>query len=416
MNKTKTIVMNNRFDSFVKAQLYKRLELIKDAYLIIKDDHGSYFFGDENSQLRACISVHNSAFYKAIAFEGSIGAAQTYMSDGWSSDNLTNVVRVFVRNQDVLDGLEGGSAWLKNSLLKIGHFFNKNSQQGSKKNIAEHYDLGNDLFNLFLDKHMMYSSAIYKNSKDDLETASEYKLKVICEKLSLNPEDNLIEIGTGWGGFAIYAAKNYGCKVTTTTISDQQFNYTKGLIEKNNLSHLITLLKEDYRNLKGKFNKLVSIEMIEAVGHQYLPSYLKKCNDLLTDDGLALIQAITIEDHRYQKALKSVDFIKQYIFPGSFIPSIGEILRVNAGSTKMKLYNLEDYGISYAYTLKAWLHRFRENLPKVQALGYDRKFQKMWEFYLCYCAGGFLERYISNVHLLFTKPKHNKSQLFSIKP
>jgi cyclopropane-fatty-acyl-phospholipid synthase len=421
MNKSKAISQSNqinsassRYDNFIKSQLFKRFEQIKDSYLQIQDSEGTYEFGDKKSELQAVITVKNNGFYKALAFQGSVGAAEQYMLNHWDCVNLTNLVRVFVRNQDILDGLEGGSAWIKNSLLKIAHYFNKNSEQGSKKNIAEHYDLGNDLFKLFLDKHMMYSSAVYKTPTDSLEVASENKLRTICEKLDLNSDDHVIEIGTGWGGLAIYAAKNYGCKVTTTTISEEQYAFAKSLVKKNQLEDKITLLKQDYRDLDGKFNKLVSIEMIEAVGHQYLPTYLKKCNDLLTNDGVALIQAITIEDHRYKQALKSVDFIKKYIFPGSFIPSIGEILRVNAESTQMKLFNLEDFGLSYAYTLNAWNKRFSEKLEQASELGYKEQFQRMWEFYFCYCEGGFLERSISVVHMLLTKPRSQKGQMTTI--
>ena len=421
MNKSKAISQSNetnttssRYDNFIKNQLFKRFEQIKDSYLQIQDSEGTYEFGDKKSELQAIITVTNNSFYKALAFQGSVGAAEQYMLNHWDSVNLTNLVRVFVRNQDILDGLEGGSAWIKNSLLKIAHYFNKNSEQGSKKNIAEHYDLGNDLFKLFLDKHMMYSSAVFKTPTDSLEMASENKLRTICEKLDLSSDDHVIEIGTGWGGLAIYAAKNYGCKVTTTTISEEQYSFAKSLVKKNKLEDKITLLKKDYRDLEGKFNKLVSIEMIEAVGHQYLPTYLKKCNDLLTNDGVALIQAITIEDHRYKQALKSVDFIKKYIFPGSFIPSIGEILKVNAESTQMKLFNLEDFGLSYAYTLNAWNRRFSEKLEEASELGYKEQFQRMWKFYFCYCEGGFLERSISVVHMLLTKPRSQKGQMTTI--
>lgn len=420
MNKSKAIATNtvinssNRFDDFIKSQLFKQLNKLKNCYLELKDSQGQHYFGEETSDLKATISVRNNDFYKAIAFHGSIGAAEQYILNNWNTTNLTNLVRVFVRNQDLLDELEGGSAWLKNSLLKIAHFFNKNTQKGSKKNISTHYDLGNDLFKLFLDEKMMYSSAIYNSKDDTLEQASELKLKTICEKLELKPTDNLIEIGTGWGGLAVYAAKNYGCHVTTTTISEEQYQHTQNLVKENNLTEKITLLKQDYRNLTGKYNKLVSIEMIEAVGHQFLPTYLKKCNDLLTDDGLALIQAITIEDYRYQQSLKSVDFIKKYIFPGSFIPSVSEILKVSAESTKMKLFNMEDFGISYAHTLNAWKKRFNNQIDAAEQLGYNKEFQRMWNFYFSYCEGGFIEKSISVVHLLFTKPRSKRQQILTV--
>ena len=420
MNKSKSLqsnVINNstsRFDGFVKSQLFKQLNKLQNCFLEIKDPNGSYYFGEETSDLKATITVRNHEFYKAIALQGSIGAAEQYILNNWDTTNLTNLVRVFVRNQNLLDDLEGGSAWIKNSLLKIAHYFNKNTQDGSKKNISTHYDLGNELFKLFLDEKMMYSSAIYKTEDDSLEEASNLKLKTICEKLDLKPDDKLIEIGTGWGGLAIFAAKNYGCHVTTTTISEEQYQHAKKLVADNNLTDKVTLLKEDYRNLTGTYNKLVSIEMIEAVGHHFLPTYLKKCNDLLTDDGLALIQAITIEDYRYEQSLKSVDFIKKYIFPGSFIPSVSEILRVNSESTTMKLFNMEDFGISYAYTLNAWKKRFNDQIETVEQLGYNKEFQRMWNFYFSYCEGGFIERSISVVHLLFTKPRSKRQQILTV--
>ena len=333
------------------------------------------------------------------------------MAGDWDTDDLTALIRVFVKNRDLLDSMEGGSARFKNALLKVGHFFNKNTLSGSRKNIAGHYDLGNDLFELFLDSRMMYSSAIYAHEHEDLETASERKLRVICEKLQLTADDHLIEIGTGWGGFAVYAAKNYGCRVTTTTISNEQHEYAAQQIKKHQLEDRITLLKKDYRDLEGTYDKLVSIEMIEAVGHHYLDTYLKKCNDLLKADGLALIQAITIEDCRYQQALKSVDFIKKYIFPGSFIPSVGAITTANARSTEMKLVNLEDFGESYAHTLRDWHQRFNDRVDEAAALGYDTTFQRMWRFYFSYCEGGFLERAISDVHLLFAKPANRRPSI-----
>jgi len=419
MNKTKAInagsiaKQDSKFDSIIKSQFLKQMSKLERCHLEIIDGQDSYIFGDESSELKSTITIHDNEFYHAIAFKGSIGAAEQYMLKHWTTSNLTDLVRVFVRNQDLLDQLEGGSAWLKNAMFKVAHFFNKNTKDGSKKNISMHYDLGNELFKHFLDNKMMYSSAIYQSPDDSLETASDFKLKTICEKLNLSPSDNLIEIGTGWGGLAIYAAKNYGCHVTTTTISNEQFAYAKDLIKKNNLEDRITLLKQDYRNLAGKFNKLVSVEMIEAVGHQYLETYLQKCNDLLTDDGQALIQAITIEDHRYLQSLKSVDFIKKYIFPGSFIPSVSAIMNASAASTKLKLYNMEDFGMSYARTLNAWNTRFNQNIKEIDALGYDDTFKRMWEFYFSYCEGGFIEKSISVVHLLFTKPQCEKSQILA---
>lgn len=406
---------NGFMSAFLKKQVLKQLEQLAAANLTIKQDDETYFFGDTAADLSATITLHNDHFYSDVAFQGSVGAAESYMAGDWDCDNLTHLIQVFVRNRDLLDSMEGGSAKFKNAMLKIGHFLNKNTVNGSRKNIAGHYDLGNDLFEQFLDSRMMYSSAIYQHADEDLETASERKLRTICEKLQLTPSDQVLEIGTGWGGFAIYAAQHYGCHITTTTISEEQHKYAEEKIAALGLSDQITLLKKDYRLLEGSYDKLVSIEMIEAVGHHYLKTYLKQCNDLLKADGLALIQAITIEDHRYEQALNSVDFIKKYIFPGSFIPSVGAIMTANATATEMKLVNLEDFGESYAYTLRDWHAKFNAHIKQIEACGYDEVFQRMWRFYLSYCEGGFLERAISDVHLLFAKPANRRSALLAIK-
>lgn len=398
----------SRFTGFIKKQLLKQLQAIKQAHLIIIEDQQQYHFGDEMSELQVSIRVHDDRFYSALALEGSVGAAESYSRGDWDCDELTRLIRVFVRNRDWLDDIENGSARIKNMLLKVGHFFNKNSQQGSQKNIADHYDLGNDLFRLFLDERMMYSSAVYESPQDDLETAATRKLQLICEKLQLNAQDHVIEIGTGWGGFAIYAAEHYGCRVTTTTISQEQFNHARQAVEKAGLSDRVTVLKKDYRELTGRFDKLVSIEMVEAVGHHYLATYLKQCDALLKDDGLALIQAITIEDSRYQQALKSVDFIKKHIFPGSFIPSVSTLVGTAGNHSQLKLVNLEDIGDSYARTLADWQQRFNQQTRALEALGYDKEFRRMWRFYFSYCEGGFIERAISDVHLLFSKPANRR--------
>ena len=412
---TKNNQKKSLMNTFIKKQLLKHLTKLSDARLTIKTPDQTHVFGVDNSDLDVTIVLHNDNFFSDVAFQGSVGAAESYIAGDWDCDDLTQFVQIFVRNRILLDDMEGGSAWLKNAALKLGHFLNKNTLKGSRKNIAGHYDLGNDLFEQFLDSRMMYSSAIYQHESDDLEAASERKLRVICEKLQLTASDHVIEIGTGWGGFAVYAAQNYGCKVTTTTISTEQHNYAANKIQQLGLTDRITLLKQDYRLLTGQFDKLVSIEMIEAVGHHFLPTYLKKCDDLLKPEGLALIQAITIEDHRYELALKSVDFIKKYIFPGSFIPSVGAILSANAKSTEMKLVNLEDFGDSYAYTLRDWQQRFNDNIETIAKCGYGTDFQRMWRFYLSYCEGGFIERAISDVHLVFAKASNRRAAILAFK-
>lgn len=341
---------------------------------------------------------------------GSVGVAESYMDGHWVCDDLVTLVRIFVRNRDILDSIETGTARIGQWLMRLKHGFRKNTEAGSRRNISEHYDLSNQLFRLFLDPSLMYSSAIYQNAEESLEVASQRKLDRICQKLDLKPSDQVVEIGTGWGGFALHAAKNYGCHVTTTTISQEQFDLAIARIKEAGLTDRVTILKQDYRELTGKFDKVVSIEMIEAIGHQFLNTYFGKINSLLKADGLALIQAITIEDHRYAQALRDVDFIKRYIFPGSFIPSITEMLKAATASSDMKLVHLEDIGPSYALTLKEWRKRFTDNLPEVRKLGFDNPFIRMWNYYLAYCEGGFIERSIGDVHLLLAKPRNIRPQ------
>ncbi|HBF10034.1 MAG TPA: class I SAM-dependent methyltransferase [Gammaproteobacteria bacterium] len=354
-----------------------------------------------DEHLKTTIHVHDKRMFNLILKNGELGAAEAYIKGYWTCDDLVTLIQILARNRELLDKLNNiFFARAKQALLYIKYKFQRNSVSGSKKNIAQHYDLSNDFFELFLDKHMMYSSAVYDSQHQTLEAASEYKMQLICEKLQLKPTDHLVEIGSGWGGFACYAAKHYGCKVTTITISKEQFAKAEQRIQDMNLQALVDIKLEDYRSLQGKYDKLVSIEMIEAVGANYLNTYFNQIRKLLKPDGLALIQAITIEDSRYTKALNTVDFIKHYIFPGSFIPCIS-VMTKTAADNKLQLTRLDDIGLSYAQTLHDWRKQFFDVLPQVKALGFNDEFIRMWDFYLCYCEGGFKEKVISNVHLLF---------------
>ncbi|MDP3608129.1 MAG: cyclopropane-fatty-acyl-phospholipid synthase family protein [Methylophilus sp.] len=395
---------------FAKAQILKRLQQLHTGQLTLVDGSEAHTFG-QPSNIRVTIQVHDPRFYGEIAFGGSIGAGEAYMLGYWTADNLTDVIRLMAVNQHVMDSLEGGYQWLTKPLLKLLHWLNSNTTEGSRKNIAAHYDLGNEMFALFLDNTMMYSSAMFNADTKTLQQASELKLKTICDKLDLQPTDHVIEIGTGWGGFAIYAAKHYGCKVTTTTISQQQYALAKQRVKDANSEQQITLLLEDYRHLTGTYDKLVSIEMVEAVGHQFYDTYFAKVSNLLKPDGLALIQAITIADQRYESAIQSVDFIQRYIFPGSNIPSNTAMLKSITRKTDMRLFDLEDIGPHYATTLKMWRENFFTNIGQVRKLGYSEEFIKMWEFYLCYCEGGFAERALGDVHLLLAKPENRRPTL-----
>jgi cyclopropane-fatty-acyl-phospholipid synthase len=316
-------------------------------------------------------------------------------------------VRLFAVNlEQVNTRLETGSARFTRWLLNSAYRFQHNSLEGSKRNIAAHYDIGNDLFSTFLDReHWMYSSAVFPYPDASLEEASTYKLDQMLEKLDVRPEHHLLEIGTGWGGLALHAAKTRGCHVTTTTISEEQYAYTAARIKEAGLAHKITLLKQDYRELTGTYHRVISVEMIEAVGHQYLDTYLAKIDSLLTEDGQAMLQAITIRDQRFDTAKREMDFIKRYIFPGGFLPSHHAILKSIARKTSLNMVALDEIGQHYARTLREWRHRFEANLEAVHTLGYDERFVRMWRYYLCYCEGGFLERSIGTCHLLLAKPQ-----------
>ncbi|EML1066114.1 cyclopropane-fatty-acyl-phospholipid synthase family protein [Acinetobacter nosocomialis] len=355
----------------------------------------------EVSDLHAVIEVHNPLLMDLILKNGVLGAAEGYIRGDWSSEQLVELIQILARNRDVLDQInQNVVAQASQFFLKAWYQNRKNSISGSRKNIAEHYDLSNDFFKLFLDPTLMYSSAVFENETMTLEEASDLKKEIICKKLDLKPMDHLVEIGSGWGGFAIYAAQHYGCRVTTITISQAQYDEAITRVNEAGLSHRIDVQLKDYRLLEGKFDKLVSIEMVEAVGAQYLSTYFDQCKALLKPKGLAFIQAITIEDFRYKKALNTVDYIKRYIFPGSFIPSITVLTRT-ASESGLRLKSLNDIGLSYAQTIHHWRARFLAAREQVLALGFDENFIRMWDFYLCYCEGGFKEGVISNVHLLF---------------
>lgn len=355
----------------------------------------------EPSDLYVVIDIHERKLFDLILKNGVLGATESYIQGYWSTDQLVELIQILARNRHVLDKInQHVVAKLSQFALQAWYKSRKNSLTGSRKNIAEHYDLSNDFFKLFLDQTMMYSSAVFQTETQSLEDASNYKKQVICQKLQLRPTDHVVEIGSGWGGFAIYAAQHYGCQVTTITISQAQYDEAVARVAAAGLSHRIDVQLKDYRLLEGQYDKLVSIEMIEAVGEQYLAQYFHKCAALLKPKGLALIQAITIEDARYAQALKTVDFIKRYIFPGSFIPCIS-VLTAKASEQRLRLKQLEDIGQSYALTIHHWRDRFLQKQAEVRALGFDDEFLRMWDFYLCYCEGGFKEGVISDVHMLF---------------
>ncbi len=390
-----------------------RMEQLCYGQLSISDGYGrnSFAAAEGRGALSTRIKVTDGRFYTNLMLGGAVGAAEAYMLGYWNTDDLTDLIRLLVRNRNVLENLDTGTARLSAPLRKALHWINGNTKSGSRKNIAAHYDLGNDFFGLWLDESMMYSAAIFEHPGATLEQASIAKLDRICQKLELGPQDSVMEIGTGWGGFAIHAATHYGCKVTTTTISREQYEFARARIAEAGLEDRITLLLKDYRDLEGQFDKLVSIEMIEAVGHKYMDAYFSRCAGLLKPGGMMALQAITIADQRYEKALKSVDFIQRYIFPGGFLPSVTAMLKSISSHTDMRLFHLEDIGEHYATTLRHWRERFNQQLTRIRAMGYSEEFLRMWEYYYCYCEGAFLEHAIGNVQMLMVKPESRRAPL-----
>ncbi|GEA49931.1 cyclopropane-fatty-acyl-phospholipid synthase [Vibrio inusitatus NBRC 102082] len=362
-------------------------------------------FGPASESFHASIEICHPDFYSRMLSGGSIAAAEAYMDGWWESSDLTAVMRLMALNLNSLDNMNRKQSLVKKLAYKMGHWLNRNTHTNSKKNIGAHYDLGNDLYTRFLDSNMLYSAAVYNNSNDTLEQAQINKMDRLCQQLELQPGDSVIEIGTGWGGMAIYMAKTYGCQVTTTTISEEQFAFAQQKVQEQGLSEQVTLLKQDYRDLEGQYDKLVSIEMIEAVGREFLPSYINKCQSLLKPGGLMAIQAITIADQRFESYSKGVDFIQKYIFPGGFLPSVTHLLQQTTKHSQLVLNDLHDIGLDYAKTLREWLHRFNLSEKELASFGYDERFIRMWRYYLCYCEGGFLAQRISTVHLTFRNPK-----------
>ncbi|MBB1595829.1 cyclopropane-fatty-acyl-phospholipid synthase family protein [Achromobacter sp. UMC46] len=389
-------------DRLLRRRLFAGLSQLAGGRLAIEDSLGCATLGDGGALVR--LTVRDIAFYRLVATQGSVGAGEAFGDGMWSCDDLVALVRLLVHNRDALDGMESGLARLAGWALKCWHAGNRNTPEGSRRNIAAHYDLGNDFFSLFLSPDLMYSSAMWTDADDTLEAASRRKLDTICRKLELRPGDRVVEIGSGWGGFAVHAARHYGCHVTTATISREQHALAAARIRAAGLDDRVDVVLQDYRDLQGQYDKVVSIEMVEAIGAPYLEAYFRKVAGLLHPQGRALIQAITIEDHRYHQALASVDFIKRHIFPGSFIPSIEAMLRAKTRACDLALVHLEDFGLSYARTLQAWRERFLAHLPEVKAQGFDARFCRLWEFYLAYCEGGFRERSIGVSHLLLTRP------------
>jgi cyclopropane-fatty-acyl-phospholipid synthase len=409
MEQTNNIALSkplNWFEQKCRTLILNTLNKMTDACIEIHEDSATRIYGNANATLRSNMYINDASIYADIIKGGSIAASEGYIEEKWTTTDLTALIRIFARNQKALDDIESKSGWVNSLQNKLLNFKNSNTLSGAKKNILAHYDLGNNLYTRFLDPEMMYSCALYCDETTTLAQAQQLKLKSICDKLHLCAEDHLVEIGTGWGGLAIYAATHYGCKITTTTISNAQFDYAKERVNQLGLNEKITLLKKDYRLLEGQYDKLVSIEMIEAVGHNFMGEFFTQCNNLLKPKGKMLIQAITIADQRYDSYRKNTDFIQKYIFPGGCLPSLAIISDHISLATDMMIDNISDMGLHYARTLNDWRKNFDNNWSEIQPFGFDEQFKRLWHYYFAYCEGAFVERVISTHHIVARKPEY----------
>lgn len=394
----------NVLDRFARRFVHRALGRLRDRSIRIVEKERVFDFGAPGKPPEATLLVRDPGAYGAVLLGGTIGAAEAYMDGLWSADDLAAAVAAVASSPEAHYGLEGGLARLLHPLRAIRHFAKRNSREGSRRNIAFHYDLGNDFYRLFLDDTLAYSCGVFESETATMREASVAKFERIARKLGLSPSDRVLEIGTGWGGFAIHAARHYGARVTTTTISREQYEFARERVRAAGLDGRVEVLMEDYRDLSGTYDKLVSIEMIEAVGHQYLDTFFARCARLLHPRGQMLLQSITIADQDHDRHRGDVDFIKRYIFPGASIPSVTSLVSSMTRASDLRVFALEDISWHYALTLRRWREAFHANLDAVRDLGFSERFTKMWDFYLAYCEGGFSERYLGDVQLLLVKP------------
>ncbi|MBN2321090.1 MAG: class I SAM-dependent methyltransferase [Acidobacteria bacterium] len=402
-------------DSLFRRLFLRSMEALRTGKIVFSEGDRTFHFGTENGSPAATVQILDLRFYRQVALNGSLGAAESYIRGYWQCDDLVNLVRIFCRNAAIASKMEKGAARIW-SLLKIAaHRMRRNTLRGSRHNIADHYDLGNDFFALFLDPTLAYSCAIFPERESTLHQAAIAKFDRICRKLDLKEKDHVLEIGSGWGGFALHAAGRYGCRVTTTTISRRQYEFVKKQVEDGGMARSIQVLLEDYRKLRGRYNKIVSIEMIEAVGYEYFDTYFRKCSALLESGGLMLLQAIIFPDQDYERYRRSVDFIQKYIFPGGCLPSLWAICRSVGRTTDLRFLDLEDITRHYPETLARWRQNFHSNIEGIRALGFTEEFIRTWHYYFCYCEGGFRERAIGDIQIILAKPGfREESTLLSV--
>ena len=393
--------------ALLRALLLKVLSKASEGHFVLKEN-GTIIaeVGSPSADLQAEADVLDQRAYERALLGGNTAAGEAYVDGWWTSPDITQVTRFFSRNLSMMDYWDSRFGWLLKPFKTMRYLRRLNSKRQAKKNILAHYDLGDELYQTFLDSKMQYSSAIFDEEGNSLEEAQVNKLTRICDQLKLREDDHLLEVGSGWGGLAIFAAENYGCQVTTTTISDNQYRYAKNKIDAAGLSNKINLLSDDYRLLQGKFEKVVSVEMIEAVGKKYLSGYFQKLNGLLKPGGLLMLQAITIADQRLKSYSSNEDFIQKHIFPGGFLPSVYLISKILADSTELVMRDFKDIGLDYSKTLSHWHKNLLEKKDALSQMGYDDQFYNLWTYYLGYCEGGFLERRISASQMLMSKAPH----------
>jgi cyclopropane-fatty-acyl-phospholipid synthase len=393
-------------DRLARRVALRLLSRARGGELVVIEGSRRMVFGQRvaRSPLSAVLRVRSARFYRHL-LRGSVGLGESYVDGLWDCDDLVALTRIAARNVGTLDRLRRVFAPVLIPVQRWARWVARNTPGRARERISAHYDLGNELFSQFLDPTMMYSCAIFESPQSTLEEASLAKLQRVCEKLEIRPQDHVLEIGTGWGGFAVYAAERYGCRVTTTTISAEQHAFASARVREAGLQDRVTVLAQDYRELGGTYDKLVSIEMIEAVGWQYFPTFFKRCSALVKDDGAMLLQAIVIEDDAYEVEKAGKSFINTHVFPGGCLPSMEVIARSVARVTDFRQAHVDDMTAHYAVTLEHWRERFLAATERLSALGYDERFRRLWELYLSYCEGGFRERRIQDVQLLLAKPR-----------
>jgi cyclopropane-fatty-acyl-phospholipid synthase len=406
---TITITKKSNFYQDLVLNLLSKMD--KGSLALTLPGGDEFAFGDGEGNISANIVINNEEFYKRIILFGDIGFGEAYVDGLWDTENITNVIKWVLLNIGNSPGVSGGGLEsLSFNLLKwfnkICHYKHANTIDGSRKNISEHYDLNNDFFASFLDPTMTYSSAYFYRDGLSLEEAQLAKYDRLCQQLHLKPGDHVLEIGSGWGANAIYMAKKYGCKVTSLTISEEQQKLAVERVEAEGLTHRINILLKDYRQMEGEFDKIVSVEMLEAVGFSFYEVYFKKCHELLKKNGILALQVITSPDSRFESLRKGVDWIQKHIFPGSLLPSIAAINRAVNRTGDLTMVDLKDFGLDYAKTLKLWHDSFNTNLTKVKSLGFNEQFIRKWNYYLCYCEAAFVMRNINVMQIVYVRPNN----------